>query len=217
LNVLGDLIESFSGLNHPNTFKSLGLDMYGFNVVTLCYEILVKHLIGQINNLASVNLVSGNHDRTSVKSDIDNMGEVVGLLAWLLEREFPQLEVHYNPLVLTREIDGINYVLSHGHHRLSKKDAAKTAFDYGSNDKFNLLLEGHLHTRQTQRTYKRRVIEYEDFDFVAMDEMKYRKIKVASLFTGNWYSESLGFASTAGFLLTWNNGRGGVKVYDSTL
>ena len=47
---------------------------------------------------------------------------------------------------------------------------------------------------------------YEEVEVVSLDEANYRKINVASLFTGNYYSESLGFAGTAGMTITFNNG-----------
>ena len=52
---------------------------------------------------------------------------------------------------------------------------------------------------------------------VELDELKYRKYSIASLFTGNIFSENLGHASTAGALVTWNGGKGKPDSWDMCL
>src|SRR5690606_1349928 len=75
VNLLGDFFESLSGMNHENTFKSLGQDMWGANVIILANEIIGEHLLSKINNLVAVNIVSGNHDRMTASNKLDNTGE----------------------------------------------------------------------------------------------------------------------------------------------
>ena len=50
INILGDLIESFTGLNHPNSWKSMQYGMYGVTVVKESHLILLEFLCS-IHNL----------------------------------------------------------------------------------------------------------------------------------------------------------------------
>lgn len=205
INLLGDFYESISGMNHENTFKSLGKDLWGANVIIIANEIIATHLLGKINNLVQVNMISGNHDRMTATNKLDNTGEGAKILWHMLRKDFPLLEINYSNSVLTKEIDGINYILTHGDKSLSKKEISKVVFDYGDPNLFNLLLEGHLHTRKTVKALTQKAKFYEEVEVVSLDEMNYRKINVASLFTGNFYSESLGFAGNAGMTISFNN------------
>lgn len=218
LNLLGDFFESLSGLNHENTFKSLGKDMWGANVIIIANEIMSTHLLSKINNLVGVNIVSGNHDRMTKSKTVDNTGEGAKVLWHMLKKDFPLLPINYSDSVLTVEIDGINYILTHGDKGLSKKDISKTIFDYGDNKLFNLLLEGHYHTRKTVKALEQQAKFYEETEVVSMDEVNYRKINVPSIFTGNYYSESLGFAGNAGMTISFNNGvNNKPEVHDITI
>jgi len=206
LNLLGDFYESISGMNHENTFKSLGRNMWGGNVIILANEIMATHLISKINNLESVNIVSGNHDRMTASNKLDNTGEGAKVLWHMLKKDFPTLPIDYSNSVITVEIDGINYILTHGDKGISRKDVSKVVFDYGDPKLFNLLMEGHFHSRKTVKALTQKGKFYEEVEVVSLDEANYRKINVASLFTGNYYSESLGFSGTAGMTISFNNG-----------
>ena len=217
VNLLGDFFESLSGMNHENTFKSLGQEMWGANVIILANEIIGEHLLSNINNLKSVNIVSGNHDRMTASNKLDNTGEGGKLLWFMLSKDFPNLEMNYHNSVLSKEIDGINYLLTHGDKGYSKKDFSKFVLDYGSTDKYNLVIEGHLHTRKTLKSMAFEKKYYEEVEVVSYDDSNYRKLIAPSLFTGNWYSESLGFGGNAGMIITENNGDDNVNVYDYAL
>jgi hypothetical protein len=119
--------------------------------------------------------------------------------------------------VISQYIDGINYLLTHGDKPYSKAEFSKFVLDYGDQDLFNLCLEGHLHTRKERRTYVMERKIWNGVDTISMDEVNYRKMICPPLFTGNWYSESLGFSSSGGFILTQNNGSGKPIVYDYPL
>ena len=172
LCVLGDLVESVSGLNHPNTWKSLGSGMYGYNVIILAYKLIKKHLLERINNLHTVYIVPGNHDRFTIASNVDNVGGVGGLLAFMLQ-ENTDLNVVYNDLIISREIDGINYLMTHGHHKFSN-DHVKLVNDYGRSDIYNVCLSAHWHTRRAKKTNSRKPIEYEGVSMISVDELNYR-------------------------------------------
>ena len=214
LMIAGDLIESMTGMNHPNTWKSLGPGMYGERLIIIAFELLKNDFITRINNLKSINMVSGNHDRATVKSDIDNEGAVCGLLAYMLGLVFTDLEINHDHLVIRKEIDGIMYVMMHGHHKMSKQSIEKILFRYGDNTKYNVYVEGHWHARKVGRGSE---IVYKDGDVVSMDELQHRKITAPPLFTGNLYSESIGYTSTPGVLIIHNNGRDKIDVVDHCL
>jgi len=77
LFMVGDFIESFSGLNHRNSWKGLSKGAYGMKAVILAHEILRDYLFSKINNLKYVGFVSGNHDRISSDKNEDAEGQVV--------------------------------------------------------------------------------------------------------------------------------------------
>lgn len=205
--ILGDVIESFTGANHVNTFKSIGLGHHGFTVFTLAYEIIERFLLS-INNLKSVYLVSGNHDRYTSSNKEDTKGEVLQGISYFLDRMLP-IDVEYNPLVISKNIDGINYIFTHGHHRFSSSNPEKIIIDYGDQKVYNLILKGHDHTRRKQDTLIRE-------SSVIADTAKYRMLVCPSFFTGNFYSESNGWSSLAGFYQFYSK-NGKPKMIDTPL
>jgi predicted phosphodiesterase len=209
LMMAGDFIESTTGLNHPSTWKSL--KQYGAKAIILAYEIIRDNYISLINNVASVNIVSGNHDRFSVDAKLDNEGGVAELIAYMLEKDYPDVDFHFDTIIVVRKIDGIMYLLTHGHNSLSKADTAKLILDYGDNSIYNISIQGHWHTRLVKKANK---ITFKSNTTVELDEMMYRKVTCPSLFTGNYYSESLGLAGTSGELIMHNNGSGLPVVLD---
>jgi len=213
--MLGDFIESFTGLNHQNSWKGLGKGMFGMNAVILCSEILSEFL-AKINNLKAVYLVSGNHDRVTSDKDGDQKGEVGTMLHYLLSKSLT-VEVKYHHMIITEVIDGIAYVMTHGHLPFSKKDPSKILFDYGKQGVYNVLLQGHTHARQTKKTTRSRQMTWNDRIVVHTDEVDYRVLTAPPMFTGNFFSESLGYSSSAGFLEIQNNGKGRPNVFDYCL
>ena len=211
---LGDFWESLSGMNHDSTFKSLETNMWGSNAIVTGHKIMSTFL-SSIVNLKSVNIVTGNHDRFAPSKNLENTGEAGKVLSYLLSITFPGLEINCNDLVISKKIDGINFILNHGDKGLSNKDTSKVVFDYGDNKCFNLLVEGHWHTRKGRKTDKSTY--YKEYEFISLDEQNYRKITLAAIFTGNYYSESLGFSGSGGFLVVKNNGKGKPIIIDIPL
>ncbi len=208
---LGDFIESFTGLNHINSWKSMGKGMYGHHVVILAFEIM-RDFIKSINNLNSIYIVSGNHDRSTSDAKHDNEGDIAGLLSYMLRNAFvnDKVKVEFSPLVLGDSIDGIYYIMTHNHHGLSKRDLGKIIWEYGKQGMYNVLLGGHWHSRRSKKVFHTLEETY-------VDQANYRAIDVAPLFTGNFYSESNGWTSSAGFTLIENNGIGKPNVFDYSL
>lgn len=214
--MLGDFIESFTGLNHHNSWKGLGKGMFGMNAVILCSEILVESFLSKINNLSEVYMVSGNHDRVTSDKETDQKGEVGHLLHYLLSKSL-SVRTTYHPMIVNAVVDGISYVMTHGHLPLSKRDMSKVLFDYGKQGMFNVLLTGHTHSRETTKSYKKKSLHWDDKVVVQMDEVDYRALTAPPMFTGNFFSEALGYSSSAGFLEIQNNGKGRINVFDYCL
>jgi hypothetical protein len=195
VNILGDLIESFTGLNHPNSWKSMQYGMYGVTVVKESHLILLEFLCS-IHNLAQVNGVGGNHDRPTASNKEESNGEIAELIFWILEKSLPTIKFTYNHTLNAQVIDGLNYILVHGDKAHSKDNKIGTlVFNHGKQDMFNLVLAGHLHSRIT-----------------GCDSGMYRKITAPSIFTGNSYSDDLGFNGNAGFLLSYRLGQYPVTI-----
>ena len=206
--LLGDFIESFTGLNHATTWHELEQNGHGTNVVIIAYTI-IRRFLTSLNNVCGVYIVSGNHDRITPKLDGDPYGSVASLLAFML-KENTSLNVHHNAVILGVEIDGIYYLLSHNHLGITKGDMGKVFWEYGQQGMYNLLLGGHWHSRKGSRIYSK--IEEKQ-----VDQANYRQIAVAPLFTGNFYSESNGWNSSAGYTIIVNNGQGKPNVFEYVL
>jgi hypothetical protein len=190
VNILGDLIESFTGLNHPNSWKSMQYGMYGVTVVKESHSILLEFLCS-IHNLAQVNGVGGNHDRPTASNKEESNGEIAELIFWVLEKSMPTIKFTYKHTLNAQVIDGLNYILVHGDKAHSKDSKIGTlVFNHGKQDMFNLVLAGHLHSRIT-----------------GCDSGMYRKLTAPSIFTGNSYSDDLGYNGNAGFLLSYRLGQ----------
>ena len=205
--MLGDFIETFTGLNHMNSWQQLEYGGYGSNVVIIAYQIL-RDFLAKVNNLKDVTIVSGNHDRVTVKADVDSHGGVAQLLAYMLEQS--GLTIKFEHSIVSQDIDGIQYLFTHNHLGLSKNDMVQTFWEYGQQGKYNILLGGHFHSRRGKSQYKK-------IDNIHWDQANYRSISVAPIFTGNWYSESNGWSSTSGITIIENNGDGRPNVFDFTL
>ena len=220
LMMLGDFIESFTGLNHINSWKGLHKGSYGMRAVVLAHEVLSEHLYSKIKNLKSVDICSGNHDRITSNNAEDVQGEVAYMLHYLFTKDFKDVESTYSDTIIKRIVDRIGYLGFHGHLGFSKKDTGKIIQDYGfekSLVEYHVCIQGHFHARQSKKAFKKFLAKYEDIDVVQHDSLDYRKVTAPPLFTGNFYSESLGFTSTAGFTKLKRNKYGKLSHEDITL
>jgi len=117
--------------------------------------------------------------------------------------------VEFNPLVITHTIGNISHILTHGHHGISKKTTQQICWDYGQQGKFNLICEGHLHSIFDSLPIRAR----EKYKTIKDDSVDHRRMVCPSFFTGNFYSESLGYTSQSGFVITEDNGKGIPNVF----
>jgi len=206
--LLGDFIESFTGLNHMSTWHELEHKGHGTNVIILAYNI-IRRFLTSLDNVAGVYIVSGNHDRVTMKMEGDPYGSVAGLLAFMLKENTP-LDIRHNAVLLGIEIDSIYYILTHNHFGVSKGDLGKAFWEHGRQGVYNVMLGGHWHSRKGKRVYT-------TIDEKQVDQANYRQLAVAPLFTGNFYSESNGWNSSAGYTVIVNNGQGKPNVFEYVL
>ena len=189
LACLGDFIESFTGLNHPNSWQGIEDDLVSDNAVIAAGELLAC-FFSKINNLEKVYMVSGNHDRTTASNKLDVKGGVGKILAYALKLHGYSVEYHH--MLLNPVIDRIQYLFTHGHHSFNSKGITNMMLRYGNQTMYMVGVSGHLHSRNTKK-------EFYKSDGYVYDAVEGRAVTVASLFTGNLYSESIGYTSTAGF------------------
>jgi len=199
---LGDMIESFTGLNHKNSWKGLQKGMIGAEVIKFSVNILHEKLLSKINNLKKVKLVAGNHDRLTSDKDEDTDGGACDLIAFGLELRGYDVEFH--PTVISTEINGINYVLLHGHKGISRRATKDICWDFGKKGMYNVILEGHLHSIIQKLSINMKG----KFNIIKDDSVDHIRMNARSLFTGNGFSEDLGYSSNAGFSIITNNGKG---------
>jgi hypothetical protein len=207
VHVLGDLIESFTGLSHKNTWKGLDKAMVGAEAVKLVVKILHDNFLSKIVNLGEVKVVAGNHDRVTSDNKEDVQGGAASLVCWGLE--LMGYSVEFNPLVITHTVGNICHILTHGHHSLSKKSTKQLCWDYGEQGKYNLICEGHLHSI----IQKLNINQKESYQTIKDDAVDHRRMNCPSFFTGNFFSESLGYTSESGFVITEDNGKGVPNVF----
>lgn len=202
IHLLGDLIESFTGLSHKNTWKGLDKAMVGADAIKLVTQILHDNLLSRIENLGEIKVVAGNHDRVTSDNKEDVQGGGASLICWGLE--LMGYSVEFNPLVITHIVDKICHVLTHGHHGISKKSTKALCWDYGVQGYFTLICEGHLHSI----IQKLSATQSDKFQTIKDDAVDHRRMNCPSFFTGNFFSESLGYTSQSGFVITEDNGKG---------
>lgn len=207
VHVLGDLIESFTGLSHKNTWKGLDKAMVGAEAVKLVVKILHDNFLSKIINLGGVKVVAGNHDRVTSDNKEDVQGGAASLVCWGLE--LLGYNVEFNSLVITHTIGKITHILTHGHHALSKKSTKQLCWDYGIQGNYNLICEGHLHSI----IQKLNVNQRDTYQTIKDDAVDHRRMNCPSFFTGNFFSESLGYTSESGFVITEDNGKGVPNVF----
>lgn len=209
VHLLGDLIESFTGLNHKNSWKGLDKGMFGVKAIRLFVELFVQHFLTKVVNLDKIKIVAGNHDRVTSDNKEDQDGGAAELIAWGLESI--GYNVEFSTSTIKHIVEGVCYILNHGHHGYTKKLSTKEmCWNFGEKGYFNFIMEGHLHSRIA----KLNASQVKNFELITDDSIDCRRQVCASLFTGNSYSEYGGWSTTAGFTITETNDKKGVNVFD---
>jgi len=187
LAILGDIIESFTGLNHQNSWKSMEFGVYGAKAVFAAYNIL-SDFFGKINNLKNIKIIGGNHDRSTSNSDLDRQATIAELLFFMLNEKYNSIyNLEYDSLILTHDLSNTRLILAHGDKKIIKKNSTmidSKILDYGCRDKFNMVLTGHLHSRKVNE-----------------DKSSIRWYSIPSIFSGNFYSEENGWNAKPGMTI----------------
>lgn len=198
VHINGDLIESFSGLNHVNSWMSMDKDMIGANAIKLCSEMLHK-AFSRVNNLGTIKIVAGNHDRLSKDNKEDVKGGAAELICYCLE--LMGYDVEFHPYVISHYVDGINHINLHGDKGISKRSTEHIILNYGTQGQYNLINEGHLHSVIEKLSVRQK----ENFEVLKDDSIMHRRFYLPSFFTGNYYSATLGYTTNPGYFIIWSN------------
>ena len=68
------------------------------------------------------------------------------------------VNVEWHPVLIKAVIDNINYILTHGHLKISQQDLGKIFFEYGDQNKYNVMISGHWHIRKTTKVFQEKNI-----------------------------------------------------------
>ena len=210
VHIQGDLIESFTGLNHINSWHSMDSKMIGATVIKLCTKLLDEAL-SKINNLETVKIIGGNHDRISKDNKEDVKGGAAEIIAYCLELIGYNVEFH--PYIISHEVQGICYINLHGDKKVSSKTSEEIVSLYGANGKYNFITEAHLHSAIEKLT----AIQRSKYKVIQDDKLMLRRLTLKPFFTGNYYSETLGYNTNAGYSILWANHKGLPKMLDNTI
>ena len=210
VHIQGDLIESFTGLNHINSWHSMDSKMIGATVIKLCTKLLDEAL-SKINNLDTVKIIGGNHDRISKDNKEDVKGGAAEIIAYCLELIGYNVEFH--PYIISHEVQGICYINLHGDKKVSSKTSEEIVSLYGAQGKYNFITEAHLHSAIEKLT----AIQRSKYKVIQDDKLMLRRLTLKPFFTGNYYSETLGYNTNAGYSILWANHKGLPKMLDNTI
>ena len=210
VHINGDLIESFSGLNHINSWMSMDKDIIGANAVKMCSKML-HTAFQKINNLGKIKVVAGNHDRLSKDNKEDVKGGAAELICYCLE--LMGYDVEFHPYVISHFVDGINHINLHGDKGISKKSTEKIILDYGIQGEYNLINEGHLHSVIEKLSIKQR----ENFEILKDDSILHRRFYLPSFFSGNYYSATLGYTTNPGYFIIWSNKKNKPQFFNGSV
>ena len=183
LFIPGDIIESFSGFNHKDTYKNI--EAHQGQIVIIAYEVL-KRLIGNINNCTNVYLVEGNHDRWTSNKEGNARKGIVEVVSHFLS-ETSNVKINYHPFLISAEIDNIFHICTHGDWKPWKKGYDSFFFRYGKQGMFNVLKTGHFHR----------------FNILEQNP-EYLHYECPSVFTGGLFEEFLGFGTIPSFTILEN-------------
>lgn len=204
LAFLGDNIESFTGMNHPNSWQGIQTGLYGAGVVTLAYEVILE-FVESVYNVVEIAGVGGNHDRSTSSGKEDTKAEIATILFYFISERLKStgIKVVYdNDTVSTRLGSRMNAILQHGHLGNARGPMSDTLWDYGIKGCFNFIMQGHLHSRMIKPNN---------------DSLDGRRYICPPMFTGNEYSKKAGFSSSlAGSLIIEENKHGLPRVLDES-
>lgn len=188
LFIPGDIIESFTGFNHQDTYKNI--QFHQGQIVIVAYQVL-RRLIRNLHNCTDVYLVEGNHDRFVSKKESNSRKGIVEVVSYFLDENSTDINYHYHPFLVSAEIDNIFHICTHGDFRPfgNKKAGGYDSFffKYGKQGMYNVLKTGHYHK----------------FD-IKVQNQEYLHYECPSIFTGSLFEEALGFGTIPAFTILEN-------------
>ena len=148
VHFMGDIIQSVSGMNHKDSWKTMGPEDYGANAITNPFEILMEFLVS-IPGLERVDAVGGNHGRMESDKSVENDAEGEKLIMYLLNMALPDVKVIFDANVIVDHDDpNLLLVTLHGDNPVDKEPGQKIAWEYGDKSKFVFVLTAHMHSRK---------------------------------------------------------------------
>lgn len=192
IKLLGDLIESFTGKNHSNTWKQI--EKHGMEVALVVFDIL-KEFILKLDHFESIDIIGGNHDRISSHWAEDKQGQVAYLIEGMLQRWIDGIASEFSPILLSKQHDGINYIITHGDKKITKKNASELVLKYGVQGIYNVLFHAHAHEEK-----------------VVKNTRELRVHQIPPICVPNKYAVENGYDGASGFVLAEANKFGRVDI-----
>jgi UDP-2,3-diacylglucosamine pyrophosphatase LpxH len=178
--MLGDMIESFTGKNKPNTWKQI--EMHGAEVALSAYDLL-EEFFGLMPQFNECRFVGGNHDRITDSKEDDDRGQVLELIQGIFKRK-GRFETTFDPTIQSVSVDGVCYILTHGDKRITKMSGSDFVLRFGDSTKFNCILAAHLHQK-----------------LLVAESDRFTQRVVPPIATGSEYEYVSGWNSNPGFLI----------------
>lgn len=189
VHFIGDIMETVTGTNHPDSWKNIEEGFYGAKVIYESIEYLAYLLKGL--RASTFRAVTGNHGRLTSDRKRDHDGEAELLVYQMVDKLLVDVDVRWDTYKLHDTVDGIGHILFHGHNRASKhEDIARLITDhrYDVDIDFFMVKQGHTHARN-----------------ILEDTNLFRHYVVPSLFTGHKYNERNGYGNLAGFRIVYRH------------
>jgi hypothetical protein len=195
LVILGDLVETVSGVNHPDSWKGIEAGMFGPNIITKTYEFLVDNLINKVTNLNKIIATGGNHDRLQASNKLGDTGAtdlIFYMIKQRLELTGSTVEVIYDPVLVSYATKKFGIIGVHGDKGLHKRELSYVTQKFAKNrDQYQFVFSAHLHS----------------FFCKTNDDQEFgRRITIPAIITGNDYSDvEIGRASKSGCVVVKEN------------
>jgi len=181
----GDLLEG-GPTNHANSFKGIERGKYWGYQLILASQILTD-FFGKVSNIGAVYITGGNHDRATGDNKSDTESTYAAAIAYFLQQIYKdKIDIQYHHDTLPFDALDCRFIVQHGHKGYHKKAISDIILNEGDVNKYNILLQGHLHSLQIHGNW---------------DNSKYMKMICPSFFTGNEFSSSGGWSSLPGFVV----------------
>ena len=195
LVILGDLVETVSGINHPDSWKGIEGGMFGSNVIIQTQEMLVKELINKVTNLNKIVATGGNHDRLQASNKMSDVGAtdlIFYMIGERLKLTKSTVELIYDPVIVSFKTGAFGIIGVHGDKGLHNRELSYVTQKFAADrDQYQFVFSAHLHSFFCKRN--------DDQEFG-------RRVTIPAIITGNDYSDiQIGRASKSGVVVVKEN------------